>query len=239
MTPCPATGRTTGSCPGWKVGHVVPLACGGPDNAENMQWFTTLESRRKAAMGCQSSQSVVQPATVTTSSPVIETDDIAPNPENPLAVMMAWRDRMCACQDLACGRDVETRMKAWAEREAARDPPPKMSDDDVKQAERIGFEMGQCLGKLERAARSDALTRAMISDGIARVRDGVVACGADSNARGKVTVKVVVGPEGAVTSVDVATAPTKALGECVARAVRGATFQQTKLGGSFNYPFVF
>ncbi len=29
--PCPTTGETTGSCPGYEVDHVVPLACGGRD----------------------------------------------------------------------------------------------------------------------------------------------------------------------------------------------------------------
>jgi hypothetical protein len=29
--PCPATGRTSGACPGYVVDHVKPLACGGAD----------------------------------------------------------------------------------------------------------------------------------------------------------------------------------------------------------------
>ena len=39
--PCPATGLTTGACPGWAIDHVIPLACGGCDNIENMQWLKT------------------------------------------------------------------------------------------------------------------------------------------------------------------------------------------------------
>jgi len=38
--PCPATGQSTGACPGWVVDHVVPLACGGTDSPVNMQWQT-------------------------------------------------------------------------------------------------------------------------------------------------------------------------------------------------------
>lgn len=37
--PCPATGLTTGACPGWSKNHVVPLACGGCDAVSNLQWL--------------------------------------------------------------------------------------------------------------------------------------------------------------------------------------------------------
>src|SRR4051812_32288223 len=36
--PCPATGQTTGACPGYVVDHVQPLKRGGVDAPENMQW---------------------------------------------------------------------------------------------------------------------------------------------------------------------------------------------------------
>jgi len=39
MYPCPATGTVTGSCPGWSVDHVIPLAVGGCDAPHNMQWL--------------------------------------------------------------------------------------------------------------------------------------------------------------------------------------------------------
>lgn len=45
--PCPATGKTYGHCPGYIVDHVVPLACGGADKPENMQWQTVAESCEK------------------------------------------------------------------------------------------------------------------------------------------------------------------------------------------------
>jgi hypothetical protein len=35
--PCPSTGSPTGRCPGYIKDHVVPLACGGPDAASNLQ----------------------------------------------------------------------------------------------------------------------------------------------------------------------------------------------------------
>jgi hypothetical protein len=49
---CPSTGRTTGQCPGYEVDHVVPLACGGTDDASNMQWLTTEANRSKGDLGC-------------------------------------------------------------------------------------------------------------------------------------------------------------------------------------------
>lgn len=37
--PCPATGKSTGACPGWAIDHVIPLACGGADAVYNLQWL--------------------------------------------------------------------------------------------------------------------------------------------------------------------------------------------------------
>jgi hypothetical protein len=45
--PCPATGRTSGACPGYVVDHVRPLACGGADAPGNMQWETIAEGKAK------------------------------------------------------------------------------------------------------------------------------------------------------------------------------------------------
>jgi hypothetical protein len=45
--PCPATGDTHGACPGYVKDHIVPLACGGPDEPENMQWQSTAEAKAK------------------------------------------------------------------------------------------------------------------------------------------------------------------------------------------------
>lgn len=39
LYPCPATGKTTGACPGWAKDHVIPLDCGGCDSVANMQWM--------------------------------------------------------------------------------------------------------------------------------------------------------------------------------------------------------
>jgi hypothetical protein len=45
--PCPSTGRTTGPCPGYIKDHIVPLACGGPDDPANLQWQTVAAAKAK------------------------------------------------------------------------------------------------------------------------------------------------------------------------------------------------
>lgn len=55
--PCPATGKPKGPCPGWIIDHVIPLACGGPDRPENLQWQTVAEAKAKdkwERKGCMS-----------------------------------------------------------------------------------------------------------------------------------------------------------------------------------------
>lgn len=47
--PCPVTGSTDGSCPGFFKDHAIPLACGGCDAVHNMQWLDTATKRAKDA----------------------------------------------------------------------------------------------------------------------------------------------------------------------------------------------
>ena len=45
--PCPANGAIKGRCEGYIIDHIIPLACGGADSPENMQWQTEEESKAK------------------------------------------------------------------------------------------------------------------------------------------------------------------------------------------------
>ena len=45
--PCPSTGETRGSCPGYWRDHILPLACGGPDAVANLQWQTIADAKAK------------------------------------------------------------------------------------------------------------------------------------------------------------------------------------------------
>jgi TonB family protein len=79
----------------------------------------------------------------------------------------------------------------------------------------------------------------MISDGVAKVKARVMACGDKSSAKGQVKVSVKVNPDGSVSSVSVKTTPDPGLGNCVQSAMQKASFKKTQNGGSFGYPFVF
>jgi hypothetical protein len=45
--PCPSNGNNHGPCPGYVIDHIVPLACGGFDRPDNMQWQTIMDGKIK------------------------------------------------------------------------------------------------------------------------------------------------------------------------------------------------
>lgn len=47
QNPCPASGATKGPCKGYVIDHIKPLACGGADTPENMQWQTVADAKEK------------------------------------------------------------------------------------------------------------------------------------------------------------------------------------------------
>lgn len=44
---CPSTGKNSGSCNGYVIDHIKPIACGGADSPSNMQWQTKAEAKAK------------------------------------------------------------------------------------------------------------------------------------------------------------------------------------------------
>jgi 5-methylcytosine-specific restriction endonuclease McrA len=59
--PCPATGKKTGSCPGYVIDHIEPLDCGGSDSRENIQWQTVADAKAKdkwERIGCRKGKRV-------------------------------------------------------------------------------------------------------------------------------------------------------------------------------------
>jgi predicted Zn finger-like uncharacterized protein len=85
----------------------------------------------------------------------------------------------------------------------------------------------------------DKLDRAMISEGVSKVKARVMGCGDRSSAKGTVKVSVKVSAGGTISSVSVTSTPDPGLGSCVQSAMQRATFRKTQSGGSFSYPFVF
>jgi hypothetical protein len=45
--PCPTTGKSSGSCPGYVIDHIQPLKRDGADASSNMQWQTKTAAKAK------------------------------------------------------------------------------------------------------------------------------------------------------------------------------------------------
>jgi hypothetical protein len=59
--PCPLNHHKAGACNGYVIDHVVPLACGGADKPENMQWQTLAAGKAKdkwERIGCKGGKRV-------------------------------------------------------------------------------------------------------------------------------------------------------------------------------------
>ncbi len=55
--PCPATGLTSGPCPGYVIDYINPIACGGTNTLMNLQWDTVEQAkvlRKWERSGCKS-----------------------------------------------------------------------------------------------------------------------------------------------------------------------------------------
>lgn len=85
----------------------------------------------------------------------------------------------------------------------------------------------------------EALDKPMVRAGVSTIKARVVTCGDKNPGAGTVKIAVTVSPDGAVTDASVVDAPSPALGECVAGAMKSAKFGKSVTGGTFTYPFVF
>ena len=85
----------------------------------------------------------------------------------------------------------------------------------------------------------DELDRSSVRASVDRMKPRVIACGERSSGKGTVKIEVTVAGDGSVKDVAVVESPDAALGDCVASAMRKATFSRSVNGGSFTYPFVF
>jgi len=52
LYPCPSTLKLDGSCPGWNIDHVIPLAGHGCDAVSNLQWLP-VEIKRCKSGSCK------------------------------------------------------------------------------------------------------------------------------------------------------------------------------------------
>jgi predicted Zn finger-like uncharacterized protein len=153
--------------------------------------------------------------------------------------------------------------------EKASPPPPKETPTKVEKPDKsdsggcdevscvLSSYEGACCAKFRKGGKAPApssggaapaapkgdapesLDRAMISDGVAKVKTRAQACGDKSPAKGQVKVSVKVSPDGHVVNVQVKNTPDQALANCVVGVMQTAKFARTQSGGSFSYPFQF
>ena len=50
LNPCPSTGDSRRSCPGYQIDHIIPLCFDGPDSTGNMQWLSVEAHKAKTRM---------------------------------------------------------------------------------------------------------------------------------------------------------------------------------------------
>jgi Spy/CpxP family protein refolding chaperone len=86
-------------------------------------------------------------------------------------------------------------------------------------------------------SRVDYLARAVVSAGIAAVRDQVNACGTKHGFTGNVVATITIAPSGRTSSVSVDTR--ESVGHCVAAAIKGARFPPAQKSTTVRYPFIF
>jgi hypothetical protein len=64
-----------------------------------------------------------------------------------MAKMREFTDKMCQCTDAECAKKVSDDMVTWSQEMAKEEEPPKMTEDEIKEATEIGTRMGECMTK--------------------------------------------------------------------------------------------
>jgi len=65
-----------------------------------------------------------------------------------LAKMREFTESMCQCKDSACAQKVSDDMTKWSqEMMKEEEEPPKMTEQEIKEATEIGTRMGECMQK--------------------------------------------------------------------------------------------
>jgi hypothetical protein len=63
-----------------------------------------------------------------------------------MAKMTEFKDKMCACKDMACATKVTEEMTAWGQEQSkTQKEPPKMSEADTKKFAEVTDAMGKCM----------------------------------------------------------------------------------------------
>lgn len=106
-----------------------------------------------ALAACGGGQKQAEPATP--QAPIENKAPAEPAPpktdtEIAMDAMRQFRDQFCACADAACAQRVADDMTKWGQEMAKKyndASAPKMTEDQTKQMQQIGMEMGNCMTK--------------------------------------------------------------------------------------------
>lgn len=74
--------------------------------------------------------------------------------------IVAFRDRACACTDVACSQQIKTEMTSWMMKEGPALSKLKFSEAQNQAGDKASKEMAACIEKLEKAERAAAAAKA-------------------------------------------------------------------------------
>ncbi len=133
---------------------------------------------------------------------------------------------------------VEAKVEANARPAAAATAAPKPAVKPVKPAEVTRNNLARDKSIDALLDLPDSLDRQAIVNGMRAAKDRIAACN-KTEAHGMLKLTVKVAADGTVASVDVKQSVETALDTCVVGVLKGLTFNRSKTGGTFSYPFSF